>query len=1452
MNHYITSTSGVNRPPSEAEAELPAYAQRVLSKFPDRQYTGVNSKGYPTWKARCRAHDDDKASLTLSYAAESEYGPCMLAHCFACESKPMRDLLAPVGLAPRDLFDPNHTRENSSDKSPVVIWYDYHDVSGRLVYQVGRREKKEDFPQRHPDKAGGWVWNMHGVRRVLYRLPELTHADPSLTVYIPEGEKDVENLRALGLIATCNPQGAGKWQEDFSPALSGRDVVVLEDNDAPGQAHASKVAKSIRAYAKSVKVLKLPDLPEHGDVSDWLQAGGTREELERLAHEAPEWTQSAPAALPNIIVSDRPLRDKTTDAIEALRHANTPPVLFVRSGRPARIRTDEAGRPLIEPVGDVELANRLTRTADFLKLTEKGYHHVSPPGDVVGDILAMGVWPFPPLEAIVEVPVLRPDGSILSAPGYDPATKLYYMPAPGLYIPPIPTNPSQAERQAAADLIDELLHDFPFVDEASRANAWGLLLTPIVRQATGLAQMALIDAPTPGSGKGLLAAVVSLIATGRHAALINPARDDDEWRKRITSVLGYGSTIINIDNVERRLDSAALCSVLTTEEWSDRVLGRSEQVHYSHRATWIATGNNIQPAGDLPRRCFWIRLDAEMPMPWTREGFKHPALMSWTLDNRGRLLAALLTLARAWYADGKPNGAKLSGVDNFSAWASTVSGILAHAGRSDFLGNATSMFEQLDDDGAQWEAFLSQWQAVWGAAPVTVAEVVTRLKQGTEKDSESDPVGDALRASLPDVLASAFASDKSFSHKLGLQLRSIRDRRFGARGLCVIRADGETSSKKSSKWRVVDYQTGPRRTPPTPPNSPTGNGGNGGNGGNDLCPSYKNEQLLVSGEVKVDVNTVKEGETFPPIPPIPPADITGLLTRAEDLAAALPDLLTAPIVALDTETTGLDPLADRVRLIQMATPAGAVMVDCFSVDPTPLQQVLDSAPVIIGHNLKFDLAFLAGLGLTIADGGRLFDTMLAAQLLEAGTDNGQLSRCGLAAVAERYLGVTLDKSYQKSDWSGTLTADQLTYAAEDVTVLFPLADRLREAVTDAKLDQVLNIEMRALPSLAWLWRSGAPVDSQAWQNLAESARAECADLEAQLNDLTNSKNLLGHGTVKWSSPDQVTKLLEARGHHVKGTGDAELKDLEDQEPLVPLLLAYREASKRAKTYGADFLKHVHPHTGRIHADYFQIGSKAGRMSCSKPNLQQIPRAPAYRACFRPSPGRCLVKADYSQIELRIAAEASKDPRMIQAYQNGEDLHVVTAAAVMGKAPAEVTKADRQAAKALNFGLLYGMGAEGLRSYAKNNYGVTLTQEEAEGFRSRFFTTYPGLKRWHSTRPNETVHTFTIGGRRRLLVDRFTEKLNSPIQGTGADILKLALAHLWETRAEHPTAYPVLVVHDEIVLEADIEDAQAAAAWLVGCMQRAGAAFLQHIPVEVEAKIAADWAGSPLEASNEPA
>jgi len=245
--------------------------------------TGIqpSSQGF---KARCPAHDDRKRSLSVG---EGDDGRALIK-CFAgCETE---DILEALGMTWTDLFASDHDGDASERRDHrIVATYDYRDSDGTPLYQVVRYEPK-DFRQRRPDGAGGWLWNLDGVRRVLYRLPDLGAADQTAPVFLVEGEKDADSLVAAGLVATTNAGGAARWQDDFAEALRGRTVIVLPDNDEAGVRHANQVARSVHGVAAKVKILVLSGLQPKGDVSDWLADGGTAEELRLLATEAPDWS----------------------------------------------------------------------------------------------------------------------------------------------------------------------------------------------------------------------------------------------------------------------------------------------------------------------------------------------------------------------------------------------------------------------------------------------------------------------------------------------------------------------------------------------------------------------------------------------------------------------------------------------------------------------------------------------------------------------------------------------------------------------------------------------------------------------------------------------------------------------------------------------------------------------------------------------------------------------------------------------------------------------------------------------------------------------------------------------------------------------------------------------------------------------------------------------------------
>jgi DNA polymerase I-like protein with 3'-5' exonuclease and polymerase domains len=314
------------------------------------------------------------------------------------------------------------------------------------------------------------------------------------------------------------------------------------------------------------------------------------------------------------------------------------------------------------------------------------------------------------------------------------------------------------------------------------------------------------------------------------------------------------------------------------------------------------------------------------------------------------------------------------------------------------------------------------------------------------------------------------------------------------------------------------------------------------------------------------------------------------VTDANMLGAALFAVDESERIGLDCETTGLDPRTDRVRLLSLATERGTYLVDCFKVDPRPLWDEL-AEKVVIGHNLAFDLSFLARLGFVP---GIVHDTMILSQLVYA----GQYVSHKLGDCARRELVRGLDKAEQRSDWSGNLSPAQLAYAAADVDVLVPLYNALDVKIQAADLATVAEIEHRCLPALAWLGGNGVAFDMETWTALAAEADAEAHRLAGELDALAPAPSQPGmFGSWSWDSPAQVKQALAAVGCIVESTDDDHLAKAD--HPLAALLRKYREARKRYTTYGKDWTKHV-AQDGRVYASWRQVGAASGRMSCSAP------------------------------------------------------------------------------------------------------------------------------------------------------------------------------------------------------------------------------------------------------------
>jgi DNA polymerase-1 len=621
--------------------------------------------------------------------------------------------------------------------------------------------------------------------------------------------------------------------------------------------------------------------------------------------------------------------------------------------------------------------------------------------------------------------------------------------------------------------------------------------------------------------------------------------------------------------------------------------------------------------------------------------------------------------------------------------------------------------------------------------------------------------------------------------------------------------------------------------------------------------------------------------------------------KARVLSQKLAELMTeAPALGVDTETTGLNPRTDQVRLIQVASPTSALLVDLngwrkegeriVEWEAWPglkeLKAFLEGEHLKVLQNAAFDLCFLRGEGIDLE--GPFFDTMVAAKLINNGTGN----KNDLGSIAKRVLSVDLPKELQKADWSSELSPEQLEYAARDAIVLPGLAEQLGLLLetTDVKekpLTSIFRLEMSCLKAIALMQWHGFGFDAISatalHKQLADEAEVKLGALLEHLDEAirlkhpkestvwlprnedgsfnTNPKEVgsIRLGTKQYAgfnprSDQQMALRLQQAGVMLRPNDKGKpsmdqnlLAFIKGEFPLVAEYLAWNKQMTLI-SHVEKLLKSIGP-DGRIHGSYRQMGTDTGRLSAAEPNLQQIPRSGEFRRLFRAADGYRLVVADFSQVELRVAAQLSGEERMIDAYKAGRDLHTETAALLTGKEFEEVTKAERTSAKISNFGLLYGAGAATLQKQAVAQYGVDLSFEEAKELVNGFREAYPTLKQWQDQEGTKTTKAVTTKiGRRRILVgfnDKYTTRINTQVQGTAGDIAKTAIALLWRElkRTPEDEARLISMVHDEIVMEVRSDRVEYWSQRLSSAMETAGNSICADVPIVAEASFGDTWA-----------
>ncbi len=595
-----------------------------------------------------------------------------------------------------------------------------------------------------------------------------------------------------------------------------------------------------------------------------------------------------------------------------------------------------------------------------------------------------------------------------------------------------------------------------------------------------------------------------------------------------------------------------------------------------------------------------------------------------------------------------------------------------------------------------------------------------------------------------------------------------------------------------------------------------------------------------------------------------------MIRSAEERAGLLAALAAQKSFCFDLETTSLDPRDTEIVGIAFSWKSHEGWFALLPANRAEAKAVLEEFRSIltcegiekIGHNLKFDLSVLLAHGVEVA--GPYFDTMLAHSLIEPD------QRHGMDYLSETYLSytpvpITALIGTEKNDlFSQTTMADvaasdpqKITdYAAEDADVTWQLAEKLRPLLTEYGADRVFHeIECPLLPVLTSMENFGVKIDVQTLREFG-------LELEKRANQMHQQIHEVAGMPFNLNSPKQLgevlfdkLKLMEKPKKTATGqyqTNEQVLQSLMGTHPIIADILEYREVTKLKSTYVDALPQAVSRVTGRIHTTFHQLMAATGRMASSNPNLQNIPirsdSGKEIRKAFVPGEeGWVLLSADYSQVELRVMAAISEDPAMIEAFQNGLDIHQATAARVYGVPLDGVLPEMRRTAKMVNFGIIYGISAFGL------SQRLGIPRGEAATIIENYFKQFPGVHRYMEqivADANKYGYVETITGRRRVIRDISSGNatirggaermaMNTPIQGTAADMIKLAMINVAKAlKAAGLQTRMLLQVHDELLFELPMAEVDQAKAIILTEMRNA--LTLGDVPVDVEAGIGDNW------------
>jgi len=509
----------------------------------------------------------------------------------------------------------------------------------------------------------------------------------------------------------------------------------------------------------------------------------------------------------------------------------------------------------------------------------------------------------------------------------------------------------------------------------------------------------------------------------------------------------------------------------------------------------------------------------------------------------------------------------------------------------------------------------------------------------------------------------------------------------------------------------------------------------------------------------------------------------------------------------------------------------SIIIECHKINPSDvlqIQSLFHRLKCLLFYDAKLQIPLLHDLGLQIPE--HFVDILIIEKLLTAGLREEDYS---LHALSLKYLGKGFP-SLPVND-TGAITPIGCQYLDREAQRIFDLAKPLVKLMNQTGLCDCANLECSLIPCVIQMERQGFLADKNRLLKLKINLTHSCRKLESLIHKETGSINL--------HSPNQIIDALEKiTGQRLMDAKAETLMTIQDEYPVVKRIMRWRKM-ENLKNEANSVIEHIHPVTQRIHAHYNPLGTVTGRFSCKEPNMQGIPKVRAIRKCFIAPSNHCLVIADYSQIEMRILAEITKDERMIQAFKNNDDLHRLTASLILKKRIQDISVQERQAAKAINFGIAYGMGIKSLIASAYKTYGIRLSETEAQQYCYGFFEAYSSVKQWYErTKQSDCRESRTLLGRRRIWKEAapFTELLNTPIQSTAADIVKTALVYL-HNDFKGEDCFIIGCVHDEIIVETPTIWVEDVKSHLSFHMEKAGRIFVHNVPIKADISVGQSWA-----------